>query len=83
MFNTFTARVDKIIKHRNTEEEVQNAGLKDFIVFSCLNKRQISGPTSLHDVEVNIAPFTANFDPDYEQMEGERFTINEAAEFEG
>jgi len=52
-------------------------------VFSCLNKRQISGPTSLHDVEVNIAPFTANFDPDYDQMEGERFTINEAAEFEG
>jgi len=48
-----------------------------------LNKRQISGPTNIHDAIVNISTFKASFEPEIEQMDIERFTVNEAGEFEG
>jgi len=82
MYNGYITRLDLLIKHRNAVEESQNTSIKDFIIFSCLNKRQISGPTDLHDAMVDIVPFSASFEPELEQIENDRFTVNEAAEFE-
>jgi len=64
MFTSFTTRLENMIKHKNTIEDSHNTGLKDYIIFSCANKRQINGPTSIHHAMVNISPFQASFEPD-------------------